>query len=50
MTFLKIRKRAVRHSLQLNMDNVRNGMKRAVQPGRLKVVSKDPLILMDGAH
>ncbi len=41
---------SARHSLQLNMDNVRDGMKRAVQPGRLKVVSKDPLILMDGAH
>ena len=39
-----------RHMAQLDMEKVREGMKKAVQPARIEVMSEDPMIILDGGH
>lgn len=34
----------------ISIDNIFQGLKNSFWPGRLQVVSKDPLIILDGAH
>lgn len=34
----------------VNEDAIRNGLEKAFWPGRLEIVSKKPLIILDGAH
>jgi dihydrofolate synthase / folylpolyglutamate synthase len=36
--------------LKVSEEHIREGMKRAHWPGRLQVVSRDPLMILDGAH
>lgn len=37
-------------NLNISEENIRNGLNNAFWPGRLEVVSKEPLIIIDGAH
>ncbi|MBQ1401609.1 MAG: bifunctional folylpolyglutamate synthase/dihydrofolate synthase [Firmicutes bacterium] len=39
-----------RHMAELEMDKVLEGMKKAVQPARIEVMSVDPMIILDGGH
>ncbi len=34
----------------INEENIRNGLMRAFIPGRLEIINKKPLIILDGAH
>lgn len=34
----------------INDNNIRRGIEKTVWPGRLEIISKEPLILIDGAH
>lgn len=38
------------HGFNISSDDIKNGIERAVWPGRFEVVSTRPLIIMDGAH
>lgn len=42
----------VSHLKQFNIskENIYNGLKNTFWPGRLEIISKDPLIILDGAH
>ena len=42
-----IRERSI---LRLNKANILKGIKKAFNPGRLEVISKDPVVILDGAH
>lgn len=35
---------------QISDDNIREGLRNAKWPGRLEILSKDPVVLIDGAH
>ena len=39
-----------RHMAELDMEKVLEGMKKAVQPARVEVMSTDPMIILDGGH
>ena len=39
-----------RHIAELDMEKVLEGMKKAVQPARIEVMSVDPMIILDGGH
>jgi len=39
-----------RKGLRVSEDHIRKGLKSAYWPGRLQVISKDPLLILDGAH
>ncbi|MDY6116690.1 MAG: folylpolyglutamate synthase/dihydrofolate synthase family protein [Anaerovoracaceae bacterium] len=39
-----------RSILRLNKKNILDGIKKAFNPGRLEVVSKNPIVILDGAH
>jgi dihydrofolate synthase/folylpolyglutamate synthase len=39
-----------RRGLKVSEEDIRQGLKRAFWPGRLQVVSRDPLLVLDGAH
>ena len=41
---------AVKDKLGLSEENIRNGLKKAVVPARVQVLSEKPLLLLDGAH
>lgn len=36
--------------LNISMDTIRRGLDRTQWPGRLEIVSRDPFVLLDGAH
>ncbi len=40
----------VRKNLPLSNDNIRKGFAKAVNPARFEVISKNPLVILDGAH
>jgi dihydrofolate synthase/folylpolyglutamate synthase len=40
----------LRQGVNLSLDNVRKGLEAARWPGRLEILSRDPLLIMDGAH
>ena len=39
-----------RSILRLNKRDILNGIKKAFNPGRFEIVSKDPMVILDGAH
>lgn len=39
-----------KHGLRLNETDIRSGLAAAHWPGRLEVISKQPLVILDGAH
>ncbi len=39
-----------RRLVDLDMEKVLSGMKKAVQPARIEVISTDPLVILDGGH
>ena len=39
-----------RGTIQFSEEQLRKGMKLAVQPGRFEIISNDPLVILDGAH
>jgi len=39
-----------RRGLRVSEDHIREGLKNAYWPGRLQVVSRNPLMILDGAH
>jgi len=39
-----------RRGVHVSKDHIREGLKSAYWPGRLQVVSRDPLLILDGAH
>ncbi len=39
-----------RRGLRVSEEHIRKGLKNAYWPGRLQVVSRDPLLILDGAH
>jgi dihydrofolate synthase / folylpolyglutamate synthase len=38
------------HNIKINKDVIRNGLKRCLWPARFEIISKAPLIIIDGAH
>lgn len=38
------------YSLLIDEEHVYSGMKKAFWPGRFEIISKDPLVILDGAH
>ncbi len=40
----------IKNNLNLTLNNITDGLKQNRWPGRLEIVSKSPLILLDGAH
>lgn len=38
------------YSFLIDEENIKNGLKRAYWPGRFEIISKQPFIMMDGAH
>ena len=36
--------------LRLNKDDILKGIKKAFNPGRLEILSREPLVILDGAH
>jgi len=41
---------AVAEGLELSEKAIRNGLAKAAHPGRLQIIGKEPLIVVDGAH
>jgi len=39
-----------RKGLKVSEEHIREGLKNTVWPGRLQIVSKEPLLILDGAH
>lgn len=38
------------YNLNISLQNIKNGLKKTKWPGRLEIISKKPLIILDGAH
>jgi len=38
------------HQLGISLDKIKTGLKKAVWPGRLEIIRKDPLVIVDGSH
>lgn len=41
---------SIKDKYQISLDNIRNGLKKTKWLGRLEILSKEPLIIVDGAH
>lgn len=40
----------IQKGFKINYNNIKNGIAETMWPGRLEIISKNPLILIDGAH
>jgi dihydrofolate synthase/folylpolyglutamate synthase len=49
-TAIAILDQLFRQGVGLSLENVREGLKTARWPGRLEILGRDPLLVMDGAH
>ncbi|MFH1612456.1 MAG: cyanophycin synthetase, partial [bacterium] len=38
------------YNINISLQNIKNGLEKTKWPGRLEIISKKPLIILDGAH